>query len=341
MYMENKEFVKKHDTAIIITVYKNRYTQLIEYISEHTQLPYEHDFILSRQENDPASMEEYYSITSTDNYQVVNCEAKSLPEKRKCYYDWAIKQGYKQILTMDDDLEPYGVKTVDGTHTESGKSNKIKYTDMDVMISTLFKAAQELDNTDKDWAAVSGRHPGYLGAVLLEDQEVKDVEAKGYCLGKNQETYGQLILINLERTKEIPTLNYCTEPIYEDKYFYADCILEGLNVYNINYGIHIKNGMGQNCSDSVVWTGDADNMAMQQNVCQLKQFKKYGGFIRNDNTGRLKTGFNKKSYLGRKNDIPIINKSNKKFVAVMEYLNTVDDKDMNLETVNTVKEILK
>lgn len=330
------DYVKQHSTVIIVTVYKNRYQNLVKYLCEETTLWNSHDIVLFRQENDPATEQDYLSLVGTAQYQVVTCDATDIRTKRKCYYDWAIECGYDKILVMDDDLEKI-CKYLDGTKTASGNSSKVKKAPLEQMISDSFTAADELDESDENWGCLSGSHSDYIGVHYLNEQDTASIQDKGYVLRKNNEIYVMYVLINVKRTKLVPNLTYQIGDVFEDKYFYADCLLNGLNLYTLyNYGVVVKNGMAKGSFDSTVWSEDH---LLEQDICHVNQFKKYGGVIKMNSKGALHSTLNKKKLLGRGTDIPVINEGNKKLCAILDYLNTVEVVDK--EVVGKVKEILK
>lgn len=329
-------FAREHDVAIIVTVYKNRYTRLIKYLSADTNLSNIADIIVFRQDNDPATEDDYYLIEPYyKRYTVVNCNAIDIRTKRKCYYNWAIEQGYDKILVLDDDVEPT-CRHIDGiTKTKNGSNKCTQYWPTEDMLQTIINVSYKLDDEDKDWALLGCSHTGFLGIKKLDEEDIK----RGYKLCKNSEMYIGLVMINIKRTKQIPELQYQTGNIFEDKYLQLDTLLYGLNQYTFqNYAIYTKNNFSKNKDDSTVWVGE--NAKLNIEYCMLKQFKKYGGTIRLQPNGHLNVLVRKPKYLGQLNNIPIINTKNPIQVKVMNLLNQYGDLD-NKELLDQVVNILK
>jgi hypothetical protein len=329
-------FTREHNAAIIVTVYKNRYTRLIKYLSADTNLSNMADIIVFRQDNDPATEEDYYLIEPYyKRYTVVNCNATDIRTKRRCYYDWAIKQGYDKILVLDDDVEPT-CKHIDGiTKVKSGKNKVNQYWPTEDMLQKIIEVSYKLDEEDKDWALLGCSHTGFLGIKKLDEEDIK----RGYKLCKNSEMYIALVMINIKRTRQILDLQYQEGNIFEDKYFQLDCLLHGLNMYTFqNYAIYTKNNFFKNKDDSTVWIGE--NAKLNIEYCMLKQFKKYGGNIRLQPNGHLNVLFRKPPYLRQLGNTPIINTKKPTQVKIMNLLNQHEDLD-NKELLGQVINILK
>lgn len=329
-------FIREHNVAIIITVYNNRYTRLIKYLSADTNLSNMADIIVFRQDNDPATEEDYYLIEPYyRRYTVVNCNATDIRTKRRCYYDWGIKQGYDKILVLDDDIEPT-CKHIDGiTKVKSGKNKVNQYWPTEDMLQKIIEVSYKLDEEDKDWALLGCSHTAFLGIKELSEEDIK----RGYKLCKNSEMYTGLVMINIKRTKQILDLQYQEGNIFEDKYFQLDCLLHGLNMYTFqNYAIYLKNEFSKNKDDSTVWIGE--NAKLNIEYCMLKQFKKYGGNIRLQPNGHLNVLFRKPSYLRQLGNTPIINTKKPTQVKIMNLLNQHEDLD-NKELLGQVINILK
>lgn len=329
-------FTKEHNVAIIVTVYNNRYTRLIKYLSANTSLSDIADVIVFRQNNDPATEDDYYLIEPYyKRYTVVNCDATDIRAKRKCYYNWAIEQGYDKILVLDDDIEPT-CKYIDGVTKTKGGSNKCDpHWPTEDMLQKIIDISYKLDEEDKNWALLGCSHEGFLGTKKLGEEDIK----RGYKLCKNSEMYIALVMINVKRTKQVSDLQYQEGNIFEDKYFQLDCLLHGLNMYTFqNYAIYTKNNFSTGKDDSTVWVGE--NAKLNIEYCMLKQFKKYGGSIRLQPNGHLNVLFRKSTYLGQLGNIPIINKRKPIQVKIMNLLNQYEDLD-NKEVLGQVVNILK
>ena len=91
-------------SCLIITVYENRCTNLINWLeSPKSWIKEKVDIFLLVQENDPCK-DEYKSLCNHIN--IIYCNAKNICEKRKYGYHWAIDNGYDVLIWTDDDINP-------------------------------------------------------------------------------------------------------------------------------------------------------------------------------------------------------------------------------------------
>lgn len=109
-------------SCLIITVYENRCTNLINWLeSPKSWIKEKVDIFLLVQENDPCK-DEYKSLCNHIN--ILYCNAKNICEKRKYGYHWAIDNGYDVLIWTDDDINPVAKYLDFKTKSSTGNSYK-------------------------------------------------------------------------------------------------------------------------------------------------------------------------------------------------------------------------
>lgn len=276
-------------TCIIVTVYKNRYNSLINWLnSEESTISDKADIILLAQYND--TYKDYESYCKKENCKVVWCAATQLNAKRHFGYHWAIENGYDILIWSDDDIRKGGQYT-DFSKTEGG-SNKTRVVPIDFIYNRLIETIE----AHPDSGMVTCFRSGFLGAAS---------HAREY---KNEHLHpSQVVAINLKNTKNDKSIDYPIEDdMVEDQLFF-------ISVYMARYPIYVAGDVTYNCSNaynweenkSLVYTNELGGRYKRDKQI-IRQYITYGGDIRLSKKGLL-TQFIKhnKYYCAKKEDLPI------------------------------------
>lgn len=276
--------------CIIVTVYKNRYNKLINWLNDaKSTISKDADIILLAQNNDP--YKDYDSYCKKENCKVVWCDATQLNAKRHFGYHWAIENGYDILIWTDDDIRRNSCYTDFVTKTKSG-SNKVQV----VPIDYLYRRFIEMIELHPDCGMVTCFRNGFLGTSSHE---------KEY---KNEHLHpSQVVAINLRNTKLDSTIDYPIEDdMVEDQLFF-------ISVYMAGYPIYVTGDMSYQCGNpynweknvSLVYTDELGGRYKRDKQI-IRQYLTYGGDIKLSKKGQL-TQFIKhnKYYKAKKEDLPL------------------------------------
>jgi len=274
------------ETVIIVTVYKNRYSKLIDWLaSEKSTISDTCDIVLLAQNND--EYKEYEKYCKKENMRVVWCDATNIGEKRKYGYHWAIDNGYKNLIWTDDDLYPTGTAIDFITKNPSGK-----YKGHRIPVDEIYDRLIKVVEDHPDAGMVTCFRSGFLGMSTTRIYKNKALHPNA------------LILINLNVMKH-SDIEYNTSPDWmEDQCFYLDMLVSGYPIYcegSIcpNYPIYRWNHNNK----SLVYS-DSNGGLSKRDMQQIRQYVKYGGDLYIGRSGNLTTKINYSKYYGAK-DLPI------------------------------------
>lgn len=309
-------------TCLIITVYKNRYTSLIEWLeSSDSWIKEKIDIFLLVQNNDP-SRNDYNSLCN--HIKILYCDAKNICEKRKYGYHWAIDNGYDILIWTDDDIKPICTCLDFKTKTSSGKS----YKQLPVEIDKVYEKLIELIEKYPDGGVYGLKRPGYLGFANGDTGKPNIDNSKVFPV--------QLIAIYLKNTKDKVDYPSTDKEYFEDQAFTIDSLINGMHMYGIpNYSFSsIKNYNWDN-NTSIVFD---DNLGGKYKFYKflIGQYVKYGGKLSINKKGILTPGLKYSKYYKAK-ELPI--PYGKEFDK--ELMNICTQGKITNETVVKVYEYLK
>lgn len=311
----------KNDKCISVFVYKNRYRQLIDFISEHRLENVDYQLVM--QENDPNLID--YAMYLEENggcFKSLVCQSTNIFSKRKEWLDYMKTLDYDYVIECDDDLCPYGKYLVD-KRVEPDNPHKKQKCDINKIYNRMFECLQEYDNCvmanprQAIWLSLDGS---------LED--------KPYPMN-----IIQLVSLNMKFIKE-KDISYSGDPRYfEDVEFAINILRNGGNIYNINYLGYVNISIDKHRGlDTTVFVGDFGKERKFEELARLNMFLKYGGTLfwhgkRNVLMNRYRLGdwYNLK-------ELPLQYGSKEKNNHIREICN---GKEINLETLEEVKDYLK
>lgn len=276
--------------CIIVTVYKNRYNTLINWLNDDkSTISKDADIILLAQNNDP--YKDYDSYCKKENCKVVWCDATQLNAKRHFGYHWAIDNGYDLLIWSDDDIRKNCQYTDLVTKTNGG-SNKTCV----VPIDRLYSRFIEIAELHPDAGMFTCFRAGFLGSSSYE---------KEY---KNEHLHpSQVVAINLRNTKLDSTIDYPIEDdMVEDQIFFISVYMAGYPIYVIgDMTYQCKNSYNWENNTSLVYTNELGGRYKRDKQI-IRQYITYGGDIKLSKKGNL-TQFIKhnKYYKAKKEDLPI------------------------------------
>ena len=283
----NKEYGKNMKICLIVTVYQNRYDKLATYLGSDECKLDNFDIYFLSQDND--IYKDYEKYCKKGNMKVITCNAKSIQEKRKYGYHFAIDNGYDILIWTDDDISPRCNYIDFITKTESKYSNKVMHDNIDILYNRLIEIMEE----HPEAGMVTAFRPGLLG--ILQNTQ------KEYF---NKFTHpSQLIVINLNNIKN--TIDYNDSELYmEDQCFYIDMLTNG-------YPIYTAGDVTFNCLSAYNWDKNTSLVYSNENGGKYKRdkqlirhFIKYGGNLRLNKKGLL-TAYIKYSKYYNYKDLPI------------------------------------
>lgn len=276
-------------SCLIITVYENRYTNLINWLeSPKSWIREKLDIFLLVQENDPCK-DEYNSLC---NYiKILYCDAKNICEKRKYGYHWPIDNLYDVLIWTDDDINPKCKYLDFKTKTSTGNS----YKQLDIEIDQLYFELIKLIEKYPDGGVYTSMRPGYLG-FQTKYKEIPNIDHLVYPV--------QLCAINLKNTKDIIDYPSSDKEYFEDQSFAIDCLMNCMHIYGIpNFTFSSIKNYNWDKNTSIVFS---DNLGGKYKFGRflIGQYNKYGGDLCLNKKGILTPKIKYAKYFNNKN-IPI------------------------------------
>lgn len=272
-------------TVIILTVYKDRYHKLIDWLaSEKSTISDRADIILLSQSNDDV---DYTKYCKKANMNVVTCNAKSIQEKRHFGYYWAIDNNYDALIWMDDDIKYYASHIDFAQKVPSGLWKNLRC-DIDDSLSALIDCGE--------------RHP---------DTGVCTLFRCGFLASSKKEEYvnrcahpSQIVYVNLHNTLE-KNIDYIeSEEWMEDQCFYLDSLVAGLPVYVVgDYTFYTYNSYEDAKNKSLVYS-DAQGGMMKRYKQLIRHYLKYGGDLYLNKKGKLTARIKYANYFNAK-ELPV------------------------------------
>lgn len=271
-----------NNTLLIVTVYKNRYTKLIEYL-HNTELD-NIDVLLLAQTNDTYKEYEKYE---KKNMSVLYADVTSIQQKRKYGYHYAIDKGYKYLIWNDDDINPYAMY-IDFKHKTKGGYNHT----MSTPLENAYYRLLELVKDHPDGGVYTLYRPGFLGMSVKREYVNKGAHPS------------QFVLLNLKTLKE-HDIDYNDNANYmEDQCFYLDALISGLPMYVAgNFSFTTYSSYNWEKNTSLVYSNE-EGGRKKRDLQQIRQWKKYGGVLSLGKKGNLTTYLKYKKFFNAK-ELPV------------------------------------
>lgn len=308
-------------SCLIITVYENRCTNLINWLeSPKSWIKEKVDIFLLVQENDPYK-DEYKSLCNHIN--IIYCNVKNICEKRKYGYHWAIDNGYDVLIWTDDDINPVAKYLDFKTKSSTGNS----YKKLNIEIDSLYLKLLGLIEKYPDGGVYTSMRPGYLG-FQTKYQEIPNIDHPVYPV--------QLCAINLNNTKDIIDYPSSDKEYFEDQAFAIDCLINGMHIYSIpNFTFLSIKSYNWNKNTSMVFSDELGGKYKFERFL-IGQYNKYGGDLYLNKKGILTSKLKYAKYFNN-NNIPI--PFSKEFDEELRKI--CSEEKVTNETVDKVYEYLK
>lgn len=272
-------------TCLVLTVYKDRYKKLIEWIaSAKSTISDRTDIILLAQSNDET---DYTKYCKKPSMKVVTCNAKSIQEKRHFGYHWAIDNNYDALIWMDDDIKYYATHVDFEQKVPSGLWKNLRCDIDDSLLALMDCGERHLD----------------AGICTLFRCGFLATSAKKEYLNQCAHP-SQIVYVNLHNTSE-KNIDYIeSEEWMEDQCFCLDSLVAGLPVYVVgDYSFSTYNSYEDEKNKSLVYS-DAQRGMIKRYKQLIRHYLKYGGDLYLNKKGKLTARIKYANYLNAR-ELPV------------------------------------